>query len=194
MMLLRGMLAPAAIVAVLALAPAAAAQSGAAAVATVDVAKIKLPNLSFTANARIAAGYDRFFYFHREGVDFATAYADLAECDALASAPIRRSNDAGRYSAGDFWGMSTLGGPLWHSLQVTSRTRAERVRLHSVNMRNCMRFKGYRRYGLPEAIWKQFNLDANDIRSSTPAKLVEYRQKRAKLASGPLPLAEAIAP
>ena len=97
-------------------------------------------------------------------------------------------------SAGDYLGMGFLGGPLWHSLQVTSRTRAERVRLRNVNMRTCMGFKGYRRYGLPESIWKLFNLDANAMRSSSTATLVEYRQKQAKVASGPLPAVAAIAP
>ncbi len=44
-----------------------------------------LPKLDFTATPEIEADFEKYFYFHRAGTSFAEAYADLRECDALAS-------------------------------------------------------------------------------------------------------------
>lgn len=47
---------------------------------------IEMPDLAFDATPADAETYDKYFYFHRDGTDFDTAFNDfLMECDALAS-------------------------------------------------------------------------------------------------------------
>ncbi|MEO0032709.1 MAG: hypothetical protein RIS94_2467, partial [Pseudomonadota bacterium] len=44
-----------------------------------------MPKLDFTPTPADELDYDKYFYFHRDGTSFADAYADIKECDALAS-------------------------------------------------------------------------------------------------------------
>ncbi len=58
----------------------------------VDVAAIALPALDFTPDPKHEKGFDKYYYFHRDGTDFPTALADLRDCDGLARglfAPVR---------------------------------------------------------------------------------------------------------
>jgi hypothetical protein len=54
------------------------------ATAAVDPASVPMPKLAFTPDAEIERNYFKYFFFHRDGTDFATAYADLQECDGYA--------------------------------------------------------------------------------------------------------------
>src|SRR4051812_30901585 len=57
----------------------------------IDPNSIAVPDLAFTPNAGDARDYDKYFYFNRPGTDFATAYADIQECDNFARGLPRRS-------------------------------------------------------------------------------------------------------
>src|SRR5262245_11241205 len=50
----------------------------------IDPAKVEAPALTFTETEEDKAGYEKYFYFVRDDTDFATAYQDIRECDALA--------------------------------------------------------------------------------------------------------------
>ncbi|MBI1402643.1 MAG: hypothetical protein GC147_05460 [Porphyrobacter sp.] len=50
-----------------------------------EVEAIAMPDLAYTPDPQIAADFDKYFFFHRDGTDFSTAYADITECDSLAS-------------------------------------------------------------------------------------------------------------
>lgn len=49
-----------------------------------DAAKVTMPALAFSPQPEDAGNYDKYYYFHRPDTDFATAYADICECDGYA--------------------------------------------------------------------------------------------------------------
>jgi hypothetical protein len=50
----------------------------------IDPATIPMPNIAFTPTPDIEENYDKYYVFNRADTDFATAYADLQECDDYA--------------------------------------------------------------------------------------------------------------
>jgi hypothetical protein len=47
---------------------------------------LQMPKLEFSATPEDAGNYDKYYYFRRADTDFATAYADITECDGYARA------------------------------------------------------------------------------------------------------------
>ncbi len=137
-----------------AIAPGAHAQS--------DPASITIPDLSFTPGPKDEARYDAYFYFHRAGTDFATALADLRQCDGLA------------HGLTPGTGNPAIGGAALAGLSGAIASGNRRA-LARVNLRRCMFFKGYGRYGLTETIWR-------GIATGNDALLIQ-----AKIASGATP-------
>jgi hypothetical protein len=137
----------------------AASPFGAAVLSEADRAKVAMPAMTFTASAEDADNYDKYFVFHRAGTDFATAYADVAECDGYARG--LRSGIA--YQPTYYPYAGTIGGAVGNvigNLMVAAIFgSAEKRRLRRVNMRTCMHFKGYGRYGLPKSVWKEFHFE-----------------------------------
>jgi hypothetical protein len=121
--------------------------------------KVVLPKLVFAATAADENDYDKYFVFHRTATDFATAYADVAECDGYARG--LRSSIA--YQTTYYPYAGTIGGAVGNvlgNLMVAAIFgSAEKRRLRRVNMRTCMHFKGYARYGLPKDVWKEFHFE-----------------------------------
>jgi hypothetical protein len=129
----------------------------------------EVPDLSFVPTAAIERGYDKFFVYHREATDFATAYADLKECDAYARGISLHVAPPGALAA----------------LVVDAIVgAAQRHDISRRNMRTCMRFKEYRRYGLPEALWKRIGFDPA---SGSPDQAKRVLRLQARIASGPRP-------
>jgi hypothetical protein len=62
-----------------------------------------------------------------------------------------------------------------------------RRKAHRTNMRVCMGYKGYQRYGLPQAIWQSFNFD-DAATAPAEADRQKMLMQQAKIASGPRPL------
>jgi hypothetical protein len=152
----------------------------------VDPATIPMPNISFTPTSGDERDFDKYFFFHRPDTDFATAYADLRECD--------RYSGGVRYMAGYRPPTSAMGGLLPALIgeserqtvangQVVGPTQRRRRR---VNMRTCMEFKGYGTYGIPKSLWLAFNFDEK-TESVEGAERQHYLQLQARVASGPTP-------
>jgi hypothetical protein len=55
-----------------------------------------------------------------------------------------------------------------------------------INMRRCMNFKGYHRYGLPKDIWTKFNFEEGFSELAENKRQVFLKQQ-AKIASGEKP-------
>jgi hypothetical protein len=147
----------------------AAAYPAACAGALGERAEGEVPDLSFVPTPAIERGYDKFFVYHREATDFATAYADLKECDAYARGISLHVPAAGALTA----------------LVVDAIVgAAQRHDISRRNMRTCMRFKEYHRYGLPEALWKRVGLDPA---SGSPGEAERLLRLQARIASGPRP-------
>lgn len=132
---------------------------GVPSVTNADAAAVEMPALAFTPDAAAAADFDKYYVFHRANTDFATAYADLAECDGYA----RGLQSGIGYQQAPYPYAGTLGGAvggaIGNALAAAIFGSAEKRRLRRVNMRTCMHYKGYDRYGLPKALWEKFNFE-----------------------------------
>ena len=149
----------------------AASPSGSA---VIDPSSIPLPDLAFVPDEEDIRNYDKYFYFHRDNTDFATAYSDLQECDAYARGITLRADG------------SPFTGALTGAAMDAVFGSAERRRIRRVNMRVCMRYKEYRLYGLPKSLWERFNFSEGLTRvdESERQRLLRIQ---ARVASGPRP-------
>ena len=160
--------------------------------AAIDPATIALPNLVFTPNEGTIRDYGKYFYFHRDDTDFATAMADLRECDGYSRNLSFRN--AGTYAnvpypyAGTMAGAlgGALGNALGASIADATRGAAERRRIRRINLRSCMSFKGYHAYGLPRSLWQDFNFEEGNARIPE-SRRQRFLQIQARVASGPRP-------
>jgi hypothetical protein len=161
-----------------------------------DIAAIPMPELAFTPSASDIGNYEKYFYFHRADTGFSTAYADILECDALAGG-IRIYAGADEpypgYYASQYGIGGVIGGVLGAALADAIHGSAARREARRANMRNCMAFKGYSRYGLAKDLWEHFNFEEGNGREPEPAR-TQALMRQARVASGPTPAAEAIEP
>lgn len=148
-----------------------------------------MPTLAFIPTPQDALDYDKFFYFYRNETSFTEAYADIKECDALASGVnyYGGGNSAAVAGATAQYGMAgAIGGAIGSALADAIFGSAERRRLKRISQRNCMSFKGYSRYGLSQELWKKFNFEEGMGRKREDVR-GEALQLQALVASGPKP-------
>lgn len=147
-----------------------------------DAASVKMPALAFTPEPSEAGNYDKYFYFHRDGTDFATAFADIAECDGYA----RGLQGGDYYVDTPYIYQGTLAGALGSAIGSAIASAifgsAEKRRLRRVNLRNCMHFKGYGRYGLSKDLWTEFNFEEG-LSGVTEAVRLDRLKQQALVAS-----------
>lgn len=158
-----------------------------------EIAKIEMPDLKFTETPEDVQDYDKYFFFHREGTTFDEAYADIKECDALASG-IRffAGNAQVPYPyAGTMAG--AIGGAIGNALADAIFGSAERRRIRRVNLRNCMGFKEYRRYGMERERWQNFNFEEGNGREKEALRDAALLMQ-ARVASGPKPELKVLEP
>jgi hypothetical protein len=156
-----------------------------------------VPDLSFQPTKGDVRGYSDYFYFHKDGVTFAAALADIEECSSysLAITPFRKipdfvpiggapdpkakSNYDTQVLANSFvmWGIV---GSVIAGFVVDDETRTT----ERSNTRRCMGYLGYRRYGLPKSIWSQITKGSDE----------EVKARLALIASGPKPRGEVLEP
>lgn len=122
-------------------------------------AQVAMPELAFTPTPENIENYDKYYVFHRDGADLASAYADIRECDGYASG--LRSGIGYMQPAYPYAGTmaGAVGGAVGNALAAAIFGSAEKRRLRRVNMRTCMNFKGYARYGISKDRWKAFNFE-----------------------------------
>lgn len=157
----------------------------------IDVAAINLPDMAFTPNPDLAKDFDKYYYFHRAGTDFRTALADIRDCDGLSrglSSPYGNSQVPYPY-AGTMAG--AVGGMVGNLMVAVIFGSAQKRAARRVNMRRCMFFKGYQRYGLPKDVWQKFNFEEG-LSTVEESKRQAYLMQQAKAASGPTPRTEAL--
>lgn len=184
------------------IAPAAGAQPLGGAVplrqfTDAEIAAVRTPDLSFDA-AKVEPGdFEKYFIFHRPDTSFAEAYGDITECDALASGiSIYRGVDAGTMAAQTAqYGLlaGAIGGAIANVMVDAIFGSAARRQARRVNLRNCMYFKGYDRYGLEKELWQSFNFEEG-LSKTAPAERAEKLLVQARVASGPAPKLEKLEP
>lgn len=120
---------------------------------------VEMPNLSFTVDDLNAKDFDKYYYFNRADTEFATAYADISECDGYArglASGVGTAQPVYPY-AGTLAGAA--GGVIGNLMAQAIFGSAEKRKARRVNMRNCMYFKGYSRHGLAKDLWQTFNFE-----------------------------------
>lgn len=174
--------------------PAWAQDGGAAAVSSAspffvpdvsneEAASVQMPDLVYTAEPGDAADYDKYYYFHRPDTDFATAYRDLTECDGYA-----RGLTSGLSPS---YGQGVLGDALANAIGDAIYGSANRRKLRRTNMRTCMHFKGYARYGLSKPVWQAFNFEEGNS-SVGESDRVQFLKQQARAASSATPEGKAL--
>jgi hypothetical protein len=161
-----------------------------------DIAAVAMPALEFTETPDDAANYEKYFYFHRAATSFAEAYADITECDALASGISAYVGSAEPYPGyyGTQYGIGgVIGGVVGAALADAIHGSALRRKIRRINMRNCMSFKGYQRYGLAKPLWETFNFEEGNGRKRDDVREAALL-KQARVASGPVPASRVIEP
>jgi hypothetical protein len=155
----------------------------------IDPASVTTPQLQFTETDADKTGYDKYFYFVREDTDFATAYQDIRECDALA----RGMNfylGGGQVPypyAGTMAG--AVGGAIGSAVADAIFGSALRRQMRRTNLRKCMGYKGYSRYGLNKQLWEQFNFEEGN-KTVREEQRQKYLQMQAKAAISGRPSSE----
>ena len=154
-----------------------------------DPATLTMPALAFTPTPEIEADYDKYFYFHRPNTGFLDAYADVKECDALASG-ISYYGGANPAMASAFsqYGVlaAGLGSAIGSAVADAIFGSAERRKMRRINLRNCMGFKGYQRYPLAHDLWSEFNFEEGMGRKREGVRQ-DALMLQALVAAGPKP-------
>jgi hypothetical protein len=154
-----------------------------------EVEAVPMPALAFTVTPQIAGDFDKYYYFHREGVSFDEAFADISECDRMSSglaAYTGSSEPYPGYYASQYGIGGAIGGAIGEVFADMLHGSAARRAMRRVNMRNCMGYKGYQRYGLAKDLWEVFNFEEGNGRKDDDIRTAKLMQQ-AKVASGPKP-------
>lgn len=162
-----------------------------------EIAAIEMPQLVFEETDKIRGDYEKYFYFHREGNSFNQAFADVSECDALSSGLSYYNGISSAQMTQHMMQYGALaggiGGAIGSVMADAIFGSAERRKQRRLNLRNCMFYKGYDRYGLDKDLWQTFNFEEGLTRENA-----KDREKailmQAKVAAGPKPEQEAIEP
>jgi len=155
---------------------------GASTVTNADAQTVTMPKLDYTPSATDPVGFDKYYVFRRADTDFATAYADIAECDGYArglQSGITYQQVPYPY-AGTMAG--AVGGMIGNAIAAAIFGSAEKRRMRRVNMRTCMNYKGYDRIGLPKSVWDDFNFEEG-LSSVNEEKRHRYLRQQALVAS-----------
>lgn len=155
---------------------------GVLSITNADAAAVEMPSLAFAADPEAAANFDKYYAFHRADTDFATAYADIVECDGYA----RGLQSGIAYREAPYPYTYTLagaiGGAIGNALADAIYGSAARRKLRRVNMRTCMHYKGYDRFGLPKSVWETFNFEEG-LKGVPAAERERYLKQQALVAS-----------
>ena len=158
-----------------------------------EIAAIAMPDLAFEETPEIVDDYEKYFYFHRDGTTFDQAYADVTECDALTSGLSYYAGGYPGYYPGQYGLGGVIGGAIGSLLADAIFGSAARRQQRRTNLRTCMYYKGYDRYGLAKDLWQEFNFEEGLSHEEADARQAALLQQ-ALVASGPRPDQEVLAP
>ena len=162
-----------------------------------EIAEIAMPELEYDYDRVDPKDYEKYFYFHRDETSFSVAYADILECDSLGSGSSFYSSSLSNAMASSLGQYGVLGGALGGAIGAAIGDaifgRSERRKLKRINIRNCMYFKGYDRYGLKKDLWQEFHFEEGNSREEASSRAAALLQQ-ARVASGPKPTTQVLAP
>lgn len=173
--------------------PDSASPFGVTTISDEDRANAQLPKTDGPVTALDEDNFDKYYYFHRPETTLDTAYADIRECDGYAtglSTGYKYQDAPYPYT---YTMAGAVGGAIGNAMAAAIFGSAEKRRMRRINMRTCMGYKGYQRYGLPKSLWGKFNFEEGlDGVSADTRKTLLLQQ--AKLASGPTPAGKVLKP
>lgn len=151
-----------------------------------DPATVPMPKLDFVSTPLIEADFDKYYFFNRAGTSFEEALADLRDCDGFA----RGLSSGYKYQEAPYPYTYTMagaaGGVIANVMIAAIFGSAEKRRLRRVNMRRCMGYRGYARFGLEKDLWQEFNFEEGFSGEGEDKRQAMLAQQ-AKVASGPRP-------
>ncbi len=151
-----------------------------------DPATVAMPKLDFVSNPLIEADFDKYYFFNRANTSFEEALADLRDCDGFA----RGLSSGYKYQEAPYPYTYTMagaaGGVITNVMIAAIFGSAEKRRLRRVNMRRCMGYRGYARFGLEKDLWQEFNFEEGFSGEGEDKRQAMLAQQ-AKVASGPRP-------
>ena len=151
-----------------------------------DPATVPMPKLDFVSNPLIEADFDKYYFFNRANTTFEEALADLRDCDGFA----RGLSSGYKYQEAPYPYTYTMagaaGGVIANVMIAAIFGSAEKRRLRRVNMRRCMGYRGYARFGLEKDLWQEFNFEEGFSGEGEDKRQAMLAQQ-AKVASGPRP-------
>lgn len=151
-----------------------------------EISEIAYPDLEFEETPQDVKVYDKYFFFHREDTSFDVAFADINECDALARGAGHYRTSVSYYSPQAGLLGSAAGSVIGSLVADAIFGSAERRKIRRSNLRNCMAFKGYERYGLEKERWQKFHFEEG-FGEANEVKRRNYFMVQARVASGPKP-------
>lgn len=151
-----------------------------------DPATVAMPKLDFASTPLIEADFDKYYFFNRANTSFEEALADLRDCDGFA----RGLSSGYKYQEAPYPYTYTMagaaGGVIANVMIAAIFGSAEKRRLRRVNMRRCMGYRGYARFGLEKDLWQEFNFEEGFSAEGEDKRQAMLAQQ-AKVASGPRP-------
>lgn len=156
-----------------------------------EEASVAMPALAFEETDSDRKDYDKYYIFHRPDTDFATALGDIRECDNFARGlsrgnyfPDGSQSAANMAQYGPLAGAAggLIAGAIMDAVFGSGEIRAKR----RVNMRRCMFYNGYSRYGLQKDLWTAFHFEGG----VEEAERQNFLAQQARVASGPRPQGE----
>lgn len=162
-----------------------------------EISAVAMPELAFDVSTVEPDDFEKYFYFHRADTSFDQAYGDIVECDALSSGISYYGGvDSGTMAANMVqYGVlaGAVGGAIGSLMADAIFGSAERRKQRRINMRNCMFYKGYDRYGLEKDLWQSFNFEEG-LSKTDPEEREVKLLVQARVASGPQPQQERLEP
>lgn len=147
-----------------------------------DAAKLEMPKLAFTVTPAEEKDFDKYYYFVRPGTSYSDAYRDIVECDGYA----RGLQSGVTYTQVPYPYAGTLagaaGGAIGSAMAMMIFGSAEKRRMRRVNMRGCMYYKGYHRYGLKKDLWEEFHFEEG-LSDMPESRRFDYLKRQALVAS-----------
>lgn len=141
-----------------------------------DPATVAVPDLSRSGDPQVVANGWKYFFFQKDGVSFAEAHADLADCFRFLAPNSWQSVKLGRfvpwesrpgrkaeYAPNNYGLVGALIGAMVEGTLVR--------RDYQSKMRRCMEPRGYTRYGVAEEIWENVTKLPQDQSIAVQAKI-----------------------
>jgi hypothetical protein len=156
-----------------------------------DPAAVQMPDLGSNPSPGAGGSSEKYYFFHRSDTRFASAFADLRECDDFARGVVTLPTPAGSpygdalYPKADASGGAMANASFGNasaSVLGDALLSEDARNARRTDIRRCMHYKGYRRFGIEKTLWQKFNFEEGNT-SIGEADRQRLLAQQAKVAS-----------